>query len=407
MAKHSARKVSGGNPVTPSFMMGQLKPQMSVRTMRTSNCWRVSLHGADASALGACAPAAGGQCCCQCGGWPAHRRWRIGLEDAAAQSGTLPENLCSAITFLISQVPHARRSHPNHLHPQPERKPAARPTCWPWPPRPGQSWRCCPSTSVLMGPNDEAKLQIAEDDGAGPMQDWLRSRRAHTAYGWWAAVCRRCGCPATPSACSTAAWCTRPVVRAWPATTRFTCSALRPSTRPTTNRACCSAATRPCARLAGRDGHRWRVGLSICYDLRFPSCIGVCCRWRRFDDRASRIHPHHRPGALGAAVAHTCRGKPVRRGGRGARRHARIGPTHLGPQHGRGALGRAPCRRRAAWPWPTWTPPTSRAAAASCQRRRTPLPAEPRLGWHDGHQAHADWPGLGACGACCADWDAP
>ena len=40
-----------------------------------------------------------------------------------------------------------------------------------------------PEYFVLMGLNDAAKLQIAEDDGAGPMQDWL-AQQART-HGLW------------------------------------------------------------------------------------------------------------------------------------------------------------------------------------------------------------------------------
>jgi hypothetical protein len=36
------RNVSGGKPVTPNFMMGQLKPHTKVRLTKVIHCWRDS-----------------------------------------------------------------------------------------------------------------------------------------------------------------------------------------------------------------------------------------------------------------------------------------------------------------------------------------------------------------------------
>ena len=77
-------------------------------------------------------------------------------------------------------------------------------------------------------------------------------------------------------------------------------------------------------------GTRWRVGMSVCYDLRFPELYRRPAR--RPAAGAQRLHPRHRPGALGAAAARPRHREPGLRGGAGAGRRARERPPHLGPQ---------------------------------------------------------------------------
>src|SRR3989344_5503442 len=55
--------------------------------------------------------------------------------------------------------------------------------------------------------------------------------------------------------------------------------------------------------------------------------------------RAQRVHPHHRPGALGAVAARPRRGKPGVCAGARTGRCARKRAAHLGPQHAGGPLG--------------------------------------------------------------------
>ena len=45
------RNVSGGNPVTPNFMMGQLMPHTKVRVMRVQSWRRVRLGRADMACM--------------------------------------------------------------------------------------------------------------------------------------------------------------------------------------------------------------------------------------------------------------------------------------------------------------------------------------------------------------------
>lgn len=62
-----------------------------------------------------------------------------------------------------------------------------------------------------------------------------------------------------------------------------------------------------------------RVGLSVCYDLRFPEPVPAHGRLRA-DRGAVGVHLHHRPRALGNAAARPGGRKPVLRAGRRARR---------------------------------------------------------------------------------------
>ena len=77
-----------------------------------------------------------------------------------------------------------------------------------------------------------------------------------------------------------------------------------------------------------------RVGLSICYDLRFPE------HYRALMRPPLGLHLHHGPRALGAAAARARRREPVLRARCRAGWCARERPAHLGPQHGRRPLGR-------------------------------------------------------------------
>ena len=113
-----------------------------------------------------------------------------------------------------------------------------------------------------------------------------------------------------------------------------------------------------------------RVGLSICYDLRFPEL------YRRLADRrrpgaagAGRVHHPHRPRPLGGAAAGPGDREPVLRGRGRPDRRPRPGPQLLRPQHGDrpvGDRGRAGADASAS-PWPTSTStgsPSPRACRA-------------------------------------------
>jgi predicted amidohydrolase len=57
-----------------------------------------------------------------------------------------------------------------------------------------------------------------------------------------------------------------------------------------------------CFDLPSRDGHRWRIGMSVCYDLRFPELYRALARSRTWPGssrrrRAARTRTGARPGA--------------------------------------------------------------------------------------------------------------
>ena len=130
-----------------------------------------------------------------------------------------------------------------------------------------------PEYFCLLGQGDEAKLRIREQPGQGPIQDFLA--RAARELGLWI-VGGTLPLDAGPHAGEDA--------RAYNSTQVYTpqgeCVArydkihlfhydngrerydeartLLPGSRPVS------------FDLPSRDGHRWRVGLSVCYDLRFP-----------------------------------------------------------------------------------------------------------------------------------------
>ena len=96
------------------------------------------------------------------------------------------------------------------------------------------------------------------------------------------------------------------------------------------------------------DAGGLRVGLSVCYDLRFPELYRALMR-PPCDAalRALGLHLHDRPRALGGAAARPRGREPVLRRRRRAGRHARERPAHLRPQRGRRSRGArsSPCRR--------------------------------------------------------------
>ena len=127
-----------------------------------------------------------------------------------------------------------------------------------------------PEYFVLMGLNDEAKLQIAEADGDGLMQHWLAEQaRTHQLWLVGGSVPLRVpgdarrvfnSCLAfAPSGARVARYDKIHLFRF--ATEHEAYDESRVLQR---------GDTPVCFDLPSIDGHRWRVGLSICYDLRFP-----------------------------------------------------------------------------------------------------------------------------------------
>lgn len=128
-----------------------------------------------------------------------------------------------------------------------------------------------PEYFCLLGQHDQDKLAAQEQPGRGPIQDWLASTARE--LGLWIVG------GSLPLACQP------PDAER----VRNACLVFNPDGEPVARydkmhlfrfdggeRSYDEAATLQAGRepasfdLPSRDGHRWRVGLSVCYDLRFP-----------------------------------------------------------------------------------------------------------------------------------------
>ena len=111
------------------------------------------------------------------------------------------------------------------------------------------------------------KLAVAEDEGSGP--DPGRAGRPRARSSGCGSSPARCRCASPTSRASRPpAWCSTRTGDAWRATTRSTCSTSpsRARTSATRNRPRCAPGRRPvCV-----DTPAGRLGLAVCYDLRFP-----------------------------------------------------------------------------------------------------------------------------------------
>ncbi len=135
--------------------------------------------------------------------------------------------------------------------------------------RQGAELALLPEYFCLLGQQDHDKLAIAEDEGEGPIQDTLA--QAARRLGLWVAggtLPLRCGQPGRvrnsllvfgPDGRQAARYDKMHLFRfARGGESYDEARTLEPGGAPV------------CFELPSRDGHRWRVGLSVCYDLRFP-----------------------------------------------------------------------------------------------------------------------------------------
>ena len=160
-----------------------------------------------------------------------------------------------------------------------------------------------PEYFCFMGFKDTDKLAIRETPRRRP-DPALSGRRGARASGLGdrrhaaAAVAR------SRRACSTPRWCSTRTADRSRATTRSICSTSKRARNRSTKRAP-SAPAAKCARFEAPFG---RVGLSVCYDLRFPELYRRDGRLRA-DRGAVGVHLHDRPRALGNAAARRARSK--------------------------------------------------------------------------------------------------
>ena len=234
--------------------------------------------------------------------------------------------------------------------------------------RKARSWSALPEYFCLMGRRDGDKLAVAEAPGDGPIQRLLSD--AAREHGLWLVggtlPLRE---PGETAACATRCLRVRARRQRWPrATTRCICSPSTTAASATTKAAC----SKPGGELVALQAGALRVGLSVCYDLRFPELYRTLMRPPcDLIVRARGLHLHHRAGALGTAAARARGREPVLCARAGAGRHARERPAHLGPQPDRRPLGRGAGdagRRRGRGAWPRWTRSGWRRCARSCRR---------------------------------------
>ena len=88
------------------------------------------------------------------------------------------------------------------------------------------------------------------------------------------------------------------------------------------------------------DVEGWKLGLTICYDLRFPSST-ESSRSTAGDHHSARgVHAVHREGPLGASAARACRREPVLHRRAQPVGHAPGRQSVLRPVDDRGSMGR-------------------------------------------------------------------
>ena len=109
-----------------------------------------------------------------------------------------------------------------------------------------------------------------------------------------------------------------------------------------------SRTTVPGDRVVVVDTPFGRLGLAVCYDLRFPEVFRSMLDQDEADRGAVRVHRVHRQGALGDPGASAGDREPVLRDRRGAGWCARQWSRNLRRQHDRRPLGRGARRARGA-----------------------------------------------------------
>ena len=92
-----------------------------------------------------------------------------------------------------------------------------------------------------------------------------------------------------------------------------------------------------------------RLGMTICYDLRFPRCSGAAGARGRTDFGAGGLYPGHRRGALGNSAARSGDREPVHDPGAGAGGAPRADPPHWATRWPSTAGARCWLRTRTPW----------------------------------------------------------
>ena len=231
-----------------------------------------------------------------------------------------------------------------------------------------------PEYFCLMGRRDTDKLALREAAGDGPVQGFLAD--AARELGLWIVG------GTLPLAAGDDAHVRQQLAglragrrAAWRATTRSTCSASTTAASATTKRrviaprqraACCSTCPRATAT-------RWRIGMSVCYDLRFPELYRAlarraptCC-WCPAPSPTPPAQAHWEVLLRARAIENLAWVVAPAQGGMHENGRRTWGQSMVVDPWGDG--GGAAGREARAWCWPSSTPRGSRAGA------RAQLPA--------------------------------
>ncbi|TAN14169.1 MAG: carbon-nitrogen hydrolase family protein [Burkholderiaceae bacterium] len=128
-----------------------------------------------------------------------------------------------------------------------------------------------PEYFCVLGRRDADKLALQEPFGAGPIQDWLAAT-AHELRIWLAGGTLPLACtPPDPARVRNAQLVFAPSGECVARYDKIHLFQFDDGERRYDEARSLTAGDQPATfDLPSRDGHRWRVGLSVCYDLRFP-----------------------------------------------------------------------------------------------------------------------------------------
>jgi nitrilase len=129
-----------------------------------------------------------------------------------------------------------------------------------------------PEYFCLMGQRDTDKLALAEPLGHGPVQDWLAASARE--FGLWivgGTLPLALQGAAQSERCRNASLAFAPTGERVAVYDKIHLFKFDDGSRVYDEAAVLAPGSQPVLfDLPSRDGHRWRVGMSVCYDLRFP-----------------------------------------------------------------------------------------------------------------------------------------
>lgn len=137
--------------------------------------------------------------------------------------------------------------------------------------RAGAELAVLPEYFCVMGRRDTDKLALQEPLGGGPLQDWLSATARELNLWLVGGTLPLALDPADAARVRNASLAFAPSGERVACYDKIHLFKFDDGTRTYDEAAVLAAGRQPvCFDLPSRDGHRWRVGMSVCYDLRFP-----------------------------------------------------------------------------------------------------------------------------------------